>query len=253
MIGPYNPSIHDDCGLLVEGNELPAFVSMPWNPAYYASLFDAAGLIPDRTLYAYELDLHRGLPDRVIRVANRLRERATDLTIRSFNLDRLDDELRLAHRLYNVTLDRNSGFYPLALEDLLASANDLRAFADPDFLIFAEIKGQPVGFMLTLPNFHEILRRNRRVPRCLRIPATLWNLKTKPLRTVRQAVLGIEPAHRDRGIAALMCADMVHRTQKKAHSAEMSWIESNNVEVTRIIDLMGGVKNKTYHLYRKPI
>ncbi len=226
---------------------------MPWNPAYYARLFQTVGLAVDRTLYAYTLDLHRGLPDRVVRVANRLRERATDLHIRSFNLDRLDDELRLAHRLYNVTLDRNSGFYPLDLEDLLASANDLRAFADPDFLIFAEVKGEPVGFMLTLPNFHEILRRNRHVPRWLRIPATLWNLKTKRMNTVRQAVLGIDPEHRDHGLAALLCADMVIRTQKKAHTAELSWIESNNVEVTRIIDLMGGVKNKTYHLYRKSI
>ncbi len=48
------------------------------------------------------------------------------MTIRSFDMKRLDEELRLAHKLYNVTLDRNWGFVPISLEDLLASADDLR-------------------------------------------------------------------------------------------------------------------------------
>jgi GNAT superfamily N-acetyltransferase len=253
ILGPTNPSIHDDCGLLVEGNDLPASVSMPWNPAHYAALLEAAGFVANRTLYAYTLGLHRGVPPRIARVADRLRQRSKNLAIRSFDLARLDDELRLTHRLYNVTLDRNSGFYPIALDDLLASADDLKAFADPDFLIFAELDGVPVGFMLTLPNFHEILRRVRRVPRWLRLPAILWHLKTKPVRSVRQVILGVDPAHRDRGLAALLCADMVRRTQKKADVAECSWVESNNTEVIPVIELMGGVRNKTYHLYRRAI
>ncbi len=253
ILGPYNPTIHDDCGILVEGNHLPASVSMPWNPAYYAPLLTAAGFTANRTLYAYQLDLHLGLPDRIVRVANRLRERSKNLSIRSFDMARLDDELRLTHRLYNVTLDRNSGFYPILPDDLLASADDLKAFADPDFLIFAELDGVPVAFMLTLPNFHEILRRTRGTPRWLRLPAILWHLKTKPMRSVRQVILGIDPAHRDRGLAALLCADMVRRTEKKADIAECSWVESNNEEVIPVIELMGAVRNKTYHLYRRPI
>ncbi len=107
--------------------------------------------------------------------------------------------------------------------------------------------------MLTLPNFHEILRRVKWVPRWLRIPAILWHLKTKPMRSVRQAILGIDPAHRDRGLAALLCADMVARTRKNADVAECSWVESNNAEVIPVIELMGGVRNKTYHLYRRAI
>ncbi len=143
LLGPFNPSIHDDCGLLVAGTDLPASVSMPWNPSYYADLLDATGFSATRTLHAYFLSLHRGLPDRIARVADRLRQRSSDLKIRSFDMARLEDELRLTHRLYNVTLDRNSGFYPIALDDLLASADDLRAFADPDLLIFAEAQGRP--------------------------------------------------------------------------------------------------------------
>jgi len=253
MRGPYNPTIHDDCGIQAGGNELPASVSMPWNPAYYPSLVERAGARVTRTLFAYHLPLHIGLPERVTKIAARLKKRSKNVHIRPFDMAHLDDELRLTHRLYNITLDRNGGFFPITLDDLLASADDLKAFAEPDFLIFAEVDGVPAGFMLTLPNFNEILHRTRGVPEWLRLPWILWLMKTHRIQTVRQVVLGVAPGHRDRGLAALLCQEMVLLTQRQAHSAELSWIESNNQEIITIIEVMGGIHNKTYQLYEKAL
>jgi hypothetical protein len=251
--GPYNPSINEECGLLIEGFDGPPSISMPWNPPYYARLMASVSQEITRTLFAYHLPLHIGIPPRVQRVAARLKVRSKNVRIRSFDMSRLDEELRLAHRLYNVTLDRNWGFVPISLEDLLASAEDLKAFADPDFLIFAEVDGEPVALMLTLPNFNEILIRTKRVPRWLRLPWILWLMKTHRIRTVRQVVLGIAPEHRERGLAGLLCNDMVLRTQKTADSAELSWIEANNTQVINIIGLMGASHSRTYAIYEKPL
>lgn len=251
--GPYNPSINEECGLLTEGSDGPPSISMPWNPPYYARLMDSVSQRVTRTLFAYHLPLHIGIPSRVQRVAGRLKDRSKNVRIRSFDMSRLDEELRLAHRLYNVTLDRNWGFVPISLDDLLASAKDLKAFADPDFLLFAEVDGEPVAFMLTLPNFNEILIRTKRVPRWLRLPSILWLMKTHRIRTVRQVVLGIAPEHRDRGLAALLCNDMVLRTQRVADSAELSWIEANNEQVINIIGLMGATHSRTYAIYEKAL
>lgn len=251
--GPYSPSINEECGLLVMGHEEPPNISMPWNPPYYARLVEAASQEVTRTLYAYHLPLHIGIPPRVQKIADRLKQRSKSVTIRAFDMKRLDEELRLAHRLYNVTLDRNWGFVPISLDDLLASAEDLKAFADPEFLIFAEFDGEPVAFMLTLPNFNEILIRTKGVPRLLRLPWILWLMKTHRIQSVRQVVLGIAPEYRDRGIAALLCHDMVRRTQQTAQTAELSWIEANNSQVIDIIALMGASHSKTYHIYEKAI
>jgi hypothetical protein len=251
--GPYNPSINEECGMLTEGFDGPPSISMPWNPPYYTRLMESVSQEVTRTLLAYHLPLHIGIPPRVQRVANRLKERSKNVRIRSFDMSRLDEELRLAHRLYNVTLDRNWGFVPISLEDLLASAEDLKAFADPDFLIFAEVDGEPVALMLTLPNFNEILIRTKRVPQWLRLPWILWLMKTHKIQTVRQVVLGIAPEHRDRGLAGLLCNDMVLRTQRTAHSAELSWIEANNEQVINIIGLMGAKQSRTYAIYEKPL
>ncbi len=251
--GPYNPNIHEDCGVLVSGENLPPFISMPWNPSYYPGLIESAGLTPKRTLFAYHLDLIAEVPARVQRIAKRIRDRSPDVFIRSMNMKNLESEIRLAHKLYNQTLDRNGGFYPLSHEDLLSSAGDLKAFADPDFLTFCEVNGRPVGFMFTLPNFNEILIRTRGVPQFLRLPWIVYLMKTQRITTVRQAILGLHPDHRDRGLAALLCNDMVERTRKKAVAAQLSWIESNNKEVIALIEAMGGVQSQIYHLYEQSI
>jgi len=251
--GPYNPSINEECGLLMEGFDEPPSISMPWNPPYYARLMESVAQETTRTLLAYHLPLHIGIPDRVQRVANRLKARSKNVRIRSFDMSRLDEELRLAHRLYNVTLDRNWGFVPISLEDLLASAEDLKAFANPEFLIFAEVDGEPVALMLTLPNFNEILIRTKGVPHLLRLPWILWLMKTHKIRTVRQVVLGIAPEHRDKGLAGLLCNDMVLRTQRTSESAELSWIEANNSQVINIIGLMGATQSRSYAIFEKPL
>lgn len=251
MRGPYSPSINEECGLLTMGHTEPPSISMPWNPPYYAQLLEEASLPVVRTLYAFHLPLHIGVPSRIQKIAGRLRKRTGAVRIRSFDMKRLDDELRLAHRLYNVTLDRNWGFVPISLDDLLASADDLKAFADPDFLVFAEVDGEEVGFMLTLPNLNELLIRTKRIPRWLRLPAILWLLKTQKIRTVRQVILGVAPEHRDTGLVALLCHDMVVRTQKTADSAELSWIEGNNTQVIKLIGLMGATHSKTYVIAEK--
>jgi GNAT superfamily N-acetyltransferase len=253
MRGPYNPTIHDDCGVLIEGTEFPPHISMPWNPAYYGGVLERVGLQVERKLLGYHLDLTVEVPARVRRITERVRKRQADFSIRPMNLRKLPDELRLAHRLYNLTLDRNSGFYPISLEDLLASAGDLQAFADPEFLTFCELNGEQVAFMFTLPNFNEILHRTRGVPRILRLPWIFLLMKTHKIRTVRQVILGLHPDHRDHGLAALMCDDMVQRTRRTAHAAQLSWIESNNKEVIPLIEAMGAKQTHLFHLYKMEI
>src|SRR5262249_46500554 len=38
--GPYNPSINDECGLLVEGFEASPMVLMTYNPSYYVAMYE---------------------------------------------------------------------------------------------------------------------------------------------------------------------------------------------------------------------
>lgn len=252
MRGPYNPSINDDCGVLTEGNDRPTFVSMPWNPAYYAEVYKAAGLDVVRTLYAYDIPLHKDPPERVTKIVNWLMKR-NNVSIRTIDMKNLRKELETIHRLYNQCLDRNWGFYPIALEDLLHAADDLKAIADPSIIVFICIGGREVGFTLALPNVNEVFHASRGRKGILRFLEMALRLKFQRIKTDRLTVLGVEPDYRDKGLSALLFFESFRIAKAKYEISEVSWVEANNVEILEGAELMWGKRSRTYELYEKVV
>ena len=41
--GPYNPSINDDCGILLNRFDQQPIIGLPWNPSYYSKLLEDMG------------------------------------------------------------------------------------------------------------------------------------------------------------------------------------------------------------------
>ena len=252
MRGPYNPSINDDCGVLTEGNERPTSVSMPWNPSWYAEVYKAAGLDVVRTLAAYDVPLHNDPPERVAKIVNRIRKR-NSVTVRSLDMKNLRKELEIIHRLYNLTLDRNWGFYPISMEDLLHSADDLKAIADPKLIFFVCMDGKEVGFSLTLPNVNEVFHASRGRKGILRFLEMALRLQIRKPKTSRLCVLGVEPAYRDKGLSALLFYESFIVSKVKNSVVEVSWVEANNIEILEGATLMGGHRSRTYEIFEKSL
>ena len=252
MRGPYNPSINDDCGVLTEGNDRPTFISMPWNPSYYDGVYKAAGLTNIRTLYAWDIPLHREPAARVTKIVNWLQKR-NKVSIRTIDMKNLNKELETIHRLYNQCLDRNWGFYPIALEDLLHAADDLKAIADPSIIVFVCVDGREVGFTLALPNVNEVFHAARGRKGIFRFLEMALRLQFQKIKTDRLTVLGVEPAYRDKGLSALLFFESFRIAKAKYELSEVSWVEANNTEILEAAELMGGHRSRTYELYEKPL
>ena len=252
MRGPYNPSINDDCGVLTEGNERPTFVSMPWNPPYYAEVYKAVGLEVVRTLYAYDIPLHKEPPERVTKIVNWLMKR-NNVSIRTIDMKNLRKELETIHRLYNQCLDRNWGFYPIALEDLLHAADDLKAIADPSIIVFVCIDGREVGFTLALPNVNEVFHASRGRKGILRFLEMAFRLKFQRIKTDRLTVLGVEPDYRDKGLSALLFFESFRIAKAKYDISEVSWVEANNIEILEGAELMWGHRSRSYEIFEKAL
>jgi hypothetical protein len=251
--GPYNPSINDDCGVLLSGFENPTMIGLPWNPPYYAALLEGLGFLKARTLYILNLPMHRlQPPERFERIIERLKKRA-NLTMRTFDLPRLDEELELVRRVYNATLERNWGFVPIGLEDLLDSADDIRAIADPRLLLIGESNGQPAGVAITLPNFNEILHAVKNTPRWLRLPHIFFLMKTRKIRTCRQTVLGVVPEFRDRGLHAWLVHEQFREARKHHTDATLGWLEDTNAEVIEICRIVGGETDRELGIFERSL
>lgn len=252
--GPYSPSINDTCGLLTEGFETPPCVFMPWNPPRYVDTFRRLGLEEIRQLYAFDMDMTVPPNPAMVRLAERAQKKS-GLTTRPFKTNELEKELRILQRLYNVTLDRNWGYVPVQWEELEHSAQGLKTIADDRMLYFVMHEGREVGYSISLPDINEFLRRTLPWPRgWLRLVPMLWMLKTRRPRRARHLILGIEPEYRQRsGIAPLLYFETFRRVALGYPVAEVSWVEANNEQIVRGIEMLGGTRSKVYSIWERPL
>lgn len=250
--GPYNPSINDECGLLVFGFEKPPYIGLTWNPPFYEKLVIDAGLSVVRKLLGYSLSVtEMVIPPRLKPIADRVARRSK-LTMRPINLKNLEKDLAVIREVYNASLERNWGFVPISMEDLMFAADDLRAIADPEMILIAECNGERAGVALTLPNFNEILVHIKKTPRWLRPLHVLWLMKTRRIKSSRQVVYGISPRFRDRGLHGWLFYQQLAVAKTLYEWAELGWIEENNEEI-RSNALMIGAPYRRWHLYEQAL
>lgn len=253
MRGPYNPTINDECGLLVEGFEYPTLIGLIWNPPYYQRLVEGLGLEPWVSNYGFLLPLSKlEPPARLKPIAERVAKRSK-VRLRLIDLSNLPVELEIIREVYDATLRGNKGFIPITAEDLAEGAEELKAFAVRELITIAEQDGQRAAVAISLPNINEHLARIRSTPRWLRPLHFLWLLKTKTLRTGRQVVYGVSPRFRDKGLHGWLTYEHFVHAKSVLDFAELGWIEENNKEILLVAGIIGGQKYRKWTIYEKPL
>ena len=251
--GPYNPSINDDCGILMNRFDLQPMIGLPWNPSYYPELLGKLGFSKARTLYTLNLPLHRvDPPARFLKIVEHMKKRSR-LKTRPMSLARLGEELKIVHAVYNATLERNWGFVPISMEDLLGAADDIKAIADPRLLLIGESEGKDAAVAITLPNFNEILAAAKNTPHWLRLIHIFVLMKTRKIKTCRQTVLGVVPEFRDRGLHAWLIYEQFSEAKKHFTDAALGWLEDTNSEIIKNCQLVGGESDREWVIFEKPL
>lgn len=250
--GPYHPSINDECGLLVRGFEHPPCIGLLWNPDYHQGLLENLDFRTVCKSFGFLLPLHRlEPPARLTRIVERVAKRSS-LKLRPIKMDALEEELKIVHEVYNATLERNWGFIPISMDDLLGAADDMRAFADPAMILIAEMKGKNAGVALSLPNINEILALAKKTPHWLRLPHIFWLLKTHRIQSARQVVYGIAPEHRAvGGLHAWLLYEQFVCAKARFANAALGWIEESNTEILENALLVGGEQQQEWRIYEK--
>jgi len=160
-VGPVSPSPHYEMGILTAGFDAPPHLMLTHNPPYYPALIAAAGYEKAVDLFAYLIPRNSvSLDGKIERVGETL-ERRWGVTVRAGEMRHFDREAAIIHKLYNASMLGQWGFTPIGESEFAAFAADLRRILDPELVIFAEQRGEPVGFLLALPNLNEALIRIR--------------------------------------------------------------------------------------------
>ena len=248
MIGPMNPSTNDECGILVEGFNISPAMMMPYNPPYYASLFEGFGLKKGMDLYAYWLEESTFNYDRLNRITERIQKREPQLSVRPLNLRCFDDELRIIKEIYNQAWSKNWGFVPMTEEEIDDLAKNLKPLVVPDLILISSWEGEPFGFSVALPDYNEVLKHlNGEIGPLGLLKFFYYSRKIK---SVRVMLLGIKHAFQKKGVEGLLYIETFKRGIKKGYNqGECSWILENNLLMQHGIERMGGRRYKTYRIY----
>lgn len=250
MRGPVNLSTNYEVGALVNAFDQPPMVNMTYNPEYYPRFYEKFGFTKIKDLLAYKLTTNDKPPDRMVRVAEKVRKRH-NIRLRTVNLKRFSEELKIVNKIYNAAWSRNWGFVPVPDDEFLFIANDMKSLVDPDFVFIAEVDGNPIGFSLALPNIYQVLpyANGRLFPSGLL--KILWHAKIKKeVNSMRIITMGVKHEYQKRGIDTLFYLETFNRAVEKGYKwGELSWILEDNLMMTRAAEMLGAKSYKTYRIY----
>lgn len=257
--GPQSFTTHEECGLLVDGFVRPVLL-MPYNPPYYQQLVEKAGFSKAMDVYSFYVDrdgiVNAKETQRISRLTERIMQR-NKITIRPLDTKRKKEEFALFKEIYNAAWDENWGFVPMTPRELDALVDSLGQFVEPKLALFAEVDGDPAGFIMAVPDFNQVLRKiypRPGVPEVVFLLQALWYWKLKPsISWIRIPLMGVKHEYRNMGVDASMYYHMTQSIIKHTtyQYSDSGWILESNDNMVSIAKNLGTTIYKTHRFYEK--
>jgi GNAT superfamily N-acetyltransferase len=253
IMGPIDYSTNYVCGLLIDGFQFPPTVLTGHNPPYYGGLIEGWGFEKAIDLYAWWFANPSEAANRLRRLAAALKKRR-QVTLRHGNLGDLAGEGRRLREIYNQAWQHNWGFVPFTEKEFEFMTHELKPILVPELIWLAEIEGEPVGFILCVPDINVALRKISGRLTTFGLPIGLAKLlyyKSR-IKTVRLVALGVVPKYRRHGVAEMLVLHIIEEAMiKRGFIGECSLILENNQMMNRFLEAIGAEKYKTYRIYRR--
>ncbi len=253
--GPFDLSINEQCGLLVEGFDRPPAVMMGHAPPFYGPRVEEQGYTGVRDLLAYRIRSDFSVPARLEAMVRRFDRR---IKLRPLDPRRFEQDLALLQEIFEDAWSGNWGFIPFTAEEFRHLGKNLKALVDPDFVRFAEVDAAPAAMMVVFPNLNEAIRDldGRLAP--LGWLKLLWRLKVARLKTGRVPLMGVRRRFQGTPLGAALALRMIVSLRESVRrrgmeETELSWILEENKGMRTLIEAIGGTVAKRYRIYEKDL
>ena len=257
-LGPISLAMWDEPGLLVEGFEQPPVVMMGFNSATYADWVLTAGYAAVQDLLTYDLPIDKGLPELASRIVA-MGERSDKIRIRRVDKRNFDEEAALLMRLLNDAWSNNWGFVPLTDAEIAYAGKKLKPIVYEDLIRVAEVDGEPVAFMMTIPDLNEKLRGFGGNLWPFNWAKLLWWLRKPKVTTMRVPLMGVAKRLQSSRMAsqlAFMLVEYIRRDSVEKFGAvrgDFGWVLASNSAMRSVGEAVGGTVNKVYRIYEKQL
>jgi hypothetical protein len=257
-LGPFSLSIWDEPGLLVYGHDHPPMVMMGHHSAAYEAWVEAAGYYGIKDLYTYDTGVAEPFPPLVQRIVA-AGEKNRRIRIRQVDKKRFDEEAALILGILNDAWSDNWGFIPLTQSEIAYAGKKLKPIVLEDLILVAEYDGEPVAFMMGLPDINEYLRDldGRLFP--FGWAKLLWRLKRMKTTGGRVPLMGVVKKLHATRLASQLAFMMVERIRLAGtgrygvRRAEIGWILEDNGPMISIAEAIHARRNRIYRIYEKAL
>ncbi len=261
VLAPMNLSVWEQPGLLVKGNDHPPMVMMGHNAARYQPWIEARGYAGVKSLFTYDLAIEKTFPPLIQRIVES-GEKNTRIAIREVDLKHFDREVEIICAILNNAWSDNWGFVPFTPSEIAYTAKELKPLVKADLIRIAEYDGEPVAFMITLPDLNQIqLKVNGAAGKpsplgWVRLALWLRSPKNADMRVPLMGVLKRLQSSRMASQLAFMMIEYIRRAAVNRYHgrrAEIGWILDDNQGMNAIAEALNSKINKEYRVYEKAL
>jgi len=257
-LGPFSLGIWDEPGLLVQGHDHPPMVMMGHNRAEYEAWIERAGHRGAKDLFTYDLDVTGGFPPLIQRVVASGR-RNPRIRLRNVDKSRFDQEAALILSILNDAWGDNWGFIPLTDSEIAFAGKKLKPIVFEDLIRVAEVDGEPVAFMMVLPNINRVLRTlgGRLFP--FGVVRLLWWLRRRQFAEVRVPLMGVVKRLQSSRLASQLAFMMIETIRIEGvqkygiRRGELGWVLDDNEGMKSIADAIQSKVNRVYRIYERAL
>lgn len=253
IVGPVSPTNGDDNrGILIKGFDGPPVLMNSYNPSYYESFFEAYGFGKDMDLFAFYLDVASLDTERFDRVVS-YAMRKYRFRIERFDRKQVEREIRDIKKILDLAMPATwEHLTPPSLEEIRSEFETLVQFMDADLVYIARSGTEPIGFVVGLPDYNQVLKRlnGRLFP--FGWAKYLWYKRR--INGARVFIQFVVPRFRNKAVNGAIYHRLMVEARKKGYKyGEGSAIAEMNKESIRSVEGAGGRLYRTYRIYRKEI
>jgi hypothetical protein len=257
-MGPISLAMWDEPGLLVEGFDHPPTVMMGHHQPAYQGWVEGAGYAGVKDLYTYAIPIDVPFPPLVERIVAS-GERNDRIVIRRVDKSKFNDEAELILNILNDAWSDNWGFVPFTDAEIAYAGKKLKPIVYEDLIRIAEVDGEPVAFMMTLPDLNEKIAGFSGSLFPFNWAKLLWWLRKPSVRTMRVPLMGVLKKFQSTRMAsqlAFMLVEFIRQDSVAKFGAvrgEFGWVLDDNGPMKSVGEAINGKINKIYRIYEKAL
>ena len=252
LVGPMGSMPGESMGVLVEGFEHRASMSVSWHPPEYAAMLEAAGFEKEADFRSGRVERAFDVPDALFAIADAaVAEHGFEVGTFTSRRDLLRSVDEVGE-VYNQAFRDNWEYRPVTPAEMREVTWRFLPIADPNIIVTVRHDGRNVGFLFILPEVRDGLARAK--GRLL--PSGWWHILRARRMTTTVIIhgMGVLPEFQGAGANAAIYARVVRAARRRRYvAAEVEQIDEANDRMNRNLEMFGVQWTKRHRVYGRAV